>query len=75
METKRQVSRLEGHLDKVNGIAFAPEGDLLVSGGSDFTVRFWPLDSGGKLKEGFELKSNFPLSSQLGTHCRIQSRR
>jgi WD40 repeat protein len=36
-------SRLEGHRDNVNGLAFAPDDKTLVSTSADGTIRFWCL--------------------------------
>lgn len=36
-----EATRLEGHTDNVNGVAFLPDGRL-VSAGYDATVRIWP---------------------------------
>ena len=38
---------LEGHQQNVNGVAFAPDGNMLVSVGYDATVRIWPLQGSG----------------------------
>jgi hypothetical protein len=37
---------LEGHIDRVNSVAFSPDGKQIVSGSKDTTVRRW--DSDGK---------------------------
>jgi cytochrome c len=37
---------LEGHSQGVNGVAFTPDGQALVSVGYDLTVRIWPLTGG-----------------------------
>lgn len=42
--TKLRV--LAGHTDPVLALAFSPNGELLVSGGSDKTVRLWNVETG-----------------------------
>ena len=37
----QQVAKLAGHDDEVEGIAFAPSGDLMATSSNDHTVRFW----------------------------------
>lgn len=45
-ETIRLLHTLEGHTDIVGDIAFIPDGNQLVSGSKDKTVRLWDTRSG-----------------------------
>lgn len=37
------VKTLRGHKDKVNSVAFSPDGSLLVSGSADGTIKIWDV--------------------------------
>jgi WD40 repeat protein len=54
----RVESQLEAHLDHTTGVAFSPDGKLLVSTGYDNVVRYWQ-DTG----TGFRLHKGFPDSA------------
>jgi WD40 repeat protein len=41
--TLQAAHTYKGHKDKVNCLAFAPDGKHFVSGGADATVRVWDL--------------------------------
>ena len=45
-DTYKEVMVLAGHTDLVLAVAFSPNGKLLVSGGSDKTVRLWEVETG-----------------------------
>lgn len=47
--TGRSLKPLEGHEGSVNAVAFSPDGEILVSGSSDRTVRLWDLRTGAEL--------------------------
>jgi WD40 repeat protein len=38
-----------GHHDRVDGVAFAPDGDRALSGSNDGTVRVWEVATGREL--------------------------
>jgi WD40 repeat protein len=41
-----QHLKIEGHTDPVNSVAFSPNGQLIVSGSGDSTVRVWDVTTG-----------------------------
>ena len=41
-----QVSRLEGHTESVNSVAWSPSDEKLASASSDKTVMVWDASSG-----------------------------
>ncbi|HSS51252.1 MAG TPA: hypothetical protein VLX28_20105, partial [Thermoanaerobaculia bacterium] len=41
---------LEGHRDKVNSVAFDPQGKTLASGSADHTMKLWDAQSGKLLR-------------------------
>ncbi|MGH9835324.1 MAG: WD40 repeat domain-containing protein, partial [Blastocatellia bacterium] len=46
------LKTLEGHTDNVNCLAISPDGQVLVSGSSDNTVRLWTLAPFSRLPIG-----------------------
>ena len=40
------VTTLRGHTDTVNAVAFSPNGELLATGGDDWTFRLWNVSRG-----------------------------
>ena len=51
---------LQGHSDRVKGVAWSPDGRQLVSGSDDFTVRVWDISSAitSSLAEGGQEKGS-----------------
>jgi serine/threonine protein kinase len=47
--TVEEVRRFTGHSRDVHAIAVSPDGQLIVSGSEDKTVRLWQLDTGKQL--------------------------
>ncbi|HEY9597816.1 MAG TPA: NB-ARC domain-containing protein, partial [Cyanophyceae cyanobacterium] len=41
---------LEGHTNRTGALAFTPDGDILISGSQDHTIRFWNIQTGECLK-------------------------
>lgn len=48
----RRIKKMTGHTASIYSLAFSEEGSLLVSGGADWTVRCWDVQSSG----GFHAK-------------------
>src|SRR6185436_14667842 len=45
-----KVQTLTGHQNKINALAYSTDGTMLVSGGSDQTLRFWNPLTGAKTR-------------------------
>lgn len=50
MTTGKEILNMTGHTAPVNGIAFSPDGKLLVSGSQDQSVKIWDVNTGKILK-------------------------
>lgn len=53
------VKTLTGHKDKVNSVAFSPDGELLVSGSEDRTVKIWDVS------QGQNIETHEPITIQI----------
>jgi WD40 repeat protein/3',5'-cyclic AMP phosphodiesterase CpdA len=73
LATKRIVRVLSGHLDKVQGLAFSPDGSLLATAAEDSTARIWDVATGGAVAtltdhvEGVSAVAFSPDGSLLAT--------
>jgi WD40 repeat protein len=47
----RRIKKMTGHTSSIYSMAFSAESSLLVSGGSDWTVRCWDVKSAGGLPQ------------------------
>ena len=45
------AQQLQGHTDQVNSVAFSPDGNQIVSGSDDRSVRVWDAKTGEQLME------------------------
>src|SRR5262245_7446317 len=48
-QTHLELTTLRGHLNAVNGVAFSPDGQRIVTGGEDNTAKVWEAASGKEL--------------------------
>jgi len=46
LETGVCVRRLPGYNEEIYSVAYSPQGDQIISGGSDMTVRLWDVETG-----------------------------
>ncbi|CCI20766.1 WD40 repeat domain-containing protein [Microcystis aeruginosa] len=46
LETKKLISTLTGHQDKVTAVAVPPDGEIIASGSEDKTVKIWSVKTG-----------------------------
>lgn len=53
MELARERNRFQGHENRVNSVAFSPDGKTIVSGSTDRTVRLWDLE-GNQIDQPFQ---------------------
>jgi serine/threonine protein kinase len=56
-EQSEFLKTLSGHRDRVNSVAFSPDGKTIVSGSNDETIKLWDAAS-GKLKQTLNGHSN-----------------
>jgi len=45
-----EVLTLKGHRNKIQSVVFSPDGDKIVSGSGDRTIKIWDLSDPGLIK-------------------------
>jgi WD40 repeat protein len=58
------LRELKGHTDKIDTVAFSPDGKRLASGSQDNTVKLWDVATGKKIKS-LKLKDNIYSVEQV----------
>jgi len=49
-ETKKEIRRFNGHKETVRTVAFSPDGQQIVSGSWDKTIRLWDVKTGKQIR-------------------------
>ena len=68
-------SVLSGHVKSVVSLAFSMDGTLLVSGGSDGTIKLWDIQTGGVVKKFHATVSSVAISPDAITIASASYRR
>lgn len=58
VQTGQLLDQLSGHEGPVSSLAFAPSGDILVSGSWDYTVRLWSIFGRTQTSEPLQLQAD-----------------
>ncbi len=45
VESKREITTVQGHSESVFSVAFSPDGKYLASGSDDYTLKLWNIES------------------------------
>ena len=64
IETRAEIMTLKGHTDRIESVAFSPDGQLLASGATDDTVKLWNIETGGNIAKRFK---RFAARRQIAT--------
>jgi len=49
IESGETVQQFDGHTNRVNSVAFTPDGEGVLTGSADSTIRLWDIDTGQTL--------------------------
>src|SRR5205814_1158157 len=51
LKTGREIQRFQGHLGSVKAVTFSPDGQRLLSGSDDKSMRLWDVESGKQVSQ------------------------
>jgi len=62
VQTGAVLKVMEGHHDRVNSVAYSPDGSLIASGSADRTVKMWNAATGLQVDEYTGHSGRFSVS-------------
>lgn len=76
-----ELQTLEGHSSWVSSVAFSPDGQRIVSGSDDNTIKLWDAQTGSELQSlqshsdyvTYAFLGNFRVEHKQGSHISVES--
>ena len=72
LRTGEKIRTYSGHSESVRDVDFSPDGQTLISGSSDETIRFWNVSTGETIKTITDVTGGFAISPD-GTRLAAQA--